>query len=500
MLEGPERLLGSRVLEFELSSVVGSGGMAVVYRARHRVTHQEVAIKILPPELAIHDELKARFVEEARVLARLEHPNIVSLNNFVENNGRLCLIMQFVDGKTFEQQIVAAGKLPWADVVRVGVEVCKALEYAHGQQVIHRDIKPSNVLIRADGATKVTDFGIARILGNSRLTSTGQTMGTVRYMSPEQVRGRAVDARSDIYSLGVTLWEGLTGHTPFEGDNQFDIMQQHLSTRPPPLSKWKVEVPGGLEKLLLVAMSKDVRERFQTAIEMRQALEAELQKGAVAHTESASSSKRVPSKLLPLALGGVVAVGAGVAIIFSRKPPPPVATTKKIDAPKPQPKNEWFAPLALPGVSLASDETYKDDRLRVQSVKARAPAALAELRDRYRLVREKLEKFMADCEIEAVRKEASQPAPPLTITLVPQAVLQNPALWPGTQVKPDVDYPSRYMPRDRTLFLADAAGFADELPYGIAMHRFANILPLTNEAVLSLAEKFEAYYKQKPAQ
>src|SRR5581483_12104198 len=230
---------------------------------------------------------------------------------------------------------------------------------------------------------------------------------------------------------------------------------------------------------------------------MRHALETELSKGALAPTGAVPSRK--PSRLLPLALGGVVAIGAGAAFFFLRQPPPPVA--KKSDAAKTQPpKNEWFAPLALPGVALASDETYKDDRLRLQSVKARTPAAMAELRDLYRLVREKLEKFMADCENEAVRKEAALAPPPLSITRVPQAVLQNPKLWPGTQVKADVEYPSRYMPRDRTLFVADAAGFADELPYGIAMHRFANILPLTNEAVLSLAEKFEAYYKTKPAQ
>src|SRR5262249_46147764 len=150
-------------------SVIGAGGMSVVYRARHHVTGQDVAIKILPPELAIHADLKARFVEEARVLARLEHPNIVALNNFVESGGRLCLIMQYVAGVTFEHIIEERQRVEPVEALRVGIEVLRALEYAHGQSVVHRDIKPSNILVRPDGAVKVTDFGIAKILGQSRL-------------------------------------------------------------------------------------------------------------------------------------------------------------------------------------------------------------------------------------------------------------------------------------------------------------------------------------------
>ena len=268
-LEGPERLIGSRVLDFELKAVLGAGGMSVVYRGEHRVTGQEVAIKILPPELAVHEELKARFVEEARVLAKLEHPNIVHLNNFTEAGGRLCLVMQYVEGVTFESMIVKRGKVAPDEALQVGIEVCRALEYAHAQGVVHRDIKPSNILVRADGAVKVTDFGIAKMIGNSRLTSTGQTMGTVRYMSPEQVRGKAADARSDIYSLGITLYEALAGHTPFDGENHFDIMQQHLRNRPPPLAKMGVTVPPAVEKALLTALEKSAADRYADAAQFR---------------------------------------------------------------------------------------------------------------------------------------------------------------------------------------------------------------------------------------
>ena len=273
LLEGPERLVGSRVLDFQLTAVLGAGGMSVVYRGVHRVTGQEVAVKVLPPELAIHDELKARFVEEARLLALLEHVNIVTLNNFTEQGGRLCLIMQFVEGKTFESRVQEHKRLPWQEVVRVGVEVAKALEHAHKQGIIHRDIKPSNILVRSDGTVKVTDFGIAKMVGQSNLTSTGQTMGTVRYMSPEQVRGKPLDARSDLYSLGVTLFEGLVGKTPFDGDNQFAIMEQHLNKKPPSLASLGVRVPAPVEAVLRRTLEKKAEDRHLDATALREALE-----------------------------------------------------------------------------------------------------------------------------------------------------------------------------------------------------------------------------------
>src|SRR4051794_33575253 len=334
-LEGPEKLIGSRVLDFELKAILGSGGMSVVYRGEHRVTGQAVAIKILPPELAVHEELKARFVEEARVLAKLEHPNIVHLNNFTEAGGRLCLVMQYVEGVTFESMIVTRGKVAPDEAIRVGIEVCKALEYAHGQGVVHRDIKPSNILVRSDGAVKVTDFGIAKMIGNSRLTSTGQTMGTVRYMSPEQVRGKAADARSDIYSLGITLYESLCGHTPFDGENHFDIMQQHLRNRPPPLAKQGATVPAAVEKALATALEKAAADRYADAALFRQALEAvlpSLPKGSDATIAAAAPAGARRSRVAPLLGLTVLVVGLAGATFLAARHFSPKTKTKTTTA------------------------------------------------------------------------------------------------------------------------------------------------------------------------
>jgi serine/threonine-protein kinase len=499
-LEGPERLIGSRVLEFELTAVLGSGGMSVVYRARHRVTHQEVAIKILPPELAIHDELKVRFVEEARVLALLEHPAIVALNNFCESGGRLCLIMQFVDGVTFEHKIVGAGKLPWTDVLRVGVEVLKALEYAHSHQVIHRDIKPSNILVRADGSVKVTDFGIAKILGASRLTGTGQTMGTVRYMSPEQVRGKTVDSRSDQYSLAVTLFEALAGRTPFEGENHFDIMQQHLNRRPPTIASFGAKVPAPVEKALLRALEKNPTDRFPDATAFRVALESALElandPARMARERTAAGTRKIA-----LALGAAVALAgaAGGGWLLWRKhreaqpATKPVAVVASKPAATPGAAPSWIDPHVVPDVILIVDEKFDADGLRVQASTKRDPAAL---RDRYRAILASLREFMrGDGELAA---SAGATVAPLTVVVVPQPVLEDAKRWPGWVIKTDMSYPSRYVAARRTLFIADVNGFErDELPYGVALHVLAPLGSLTNDRVLALAEKFEAYYTSK---
>ena len=272
---GAHRLIGNVVLgQYEIVDVLGQGGMSIVYRARHKITEQDVALKLLPPELAAHSQVKSRFLEEARALAQLDHPNIVHLYNFGQENGAFVLAMQFVAGETWERMIMTRGRQEWPVAVRIAIDVLRALEYAHGRGIIHRDMKPSNVLIRAsDGAATVMDFGIAKMTTSTKLTATGQTMGTVRYMSPEQVRGQEVDVRTDLYSLGATIYEAVVGDTPFDGNTHFEIMTKHLHEPPRPPSVLGIELSPQLETVLLRSLAKKQDDRFQTARELRKALE-----------------------------------------------------------------------------------------------------------------------------------------------------------------------------------------------------------------------------------
>jgi tRNA A-37 threonylcarbamoyl transferase component Bud32 len=290
---GAHRMLGSVVLgQYELVDVLGQGGMSVVFKGRHKMTAQEVALKILPPELAAHSQVKGRFLEEAKALAQLDHPNIVHLHNFGQENGSFVLAMQLVKGQTWERVILASGRLDWQVSIRLAIDVLRALEYAHGRGIVHRDMKPSNVLIREDdGSATVMDFGIAKMTTSSRLTATGQTMGTVRYMSPEQVRGQEVDARTDIYSLGATLYESLVGDTPFDGNTHFEIMTRHLNDPPQPPSVRGVAIPAVLEQALMRSLAKNVEDRFPSARDFRKVLEGLAREAGISHDETLRLSR-----------------------------------------------------------------------------------------------------------------------------------------------------------------------------------------------------------------
>ncbi|MGE3459878.1 MAG: serine/threonine protein kinase, partial [Kofleriaceae bacterium] len=277
---GAHRMIGQVMLgQYELVDVLGQGGMSVVFKGRHKMTEQEVALKILPPELAAHSQVKSRFLDEAKALAALDHPNIVHLYNFGQEDGYFVLAMQFVEGRTWERMILEAKRLDWKASSRIAIDVLRALEYAHSRGVVHRDMKPSNVLVRAhDASATVMDFGIAKMTTSTKLTATGQTMGTVRYMSPEQVRGQEVDLRTDLYSLGATLYESLTGDTPFDGSTHFEIMTKHLSEPPKPPSALGIQVPDEVEQALMRSLAKRAGDRFESARDMRKLLEIAMHK------------------------------------------------------------------------------------------------------------------------------------------------------------------------------------------------------------------------------
>jgi len=326
---GPDELIGTIMFDsYKLVRVLGQGGMAVVYLGRNQLTEQEVAIKMLPPELAAYAEVKTRFLEEARTLAKLEHPNIVHLINFAEDAGRLCLVMQYAEGETFEELIDRVEQVGAEEAVRITMQTLAGLSHAHRNNVVHRDIKPSNIIVRSDGSVKVTDFGIAKITRDHKLTQTGQTMGTVRYMAPEQVRGKDIDHRSDLYSLGISCYESLVGEPPFDGESQFEVMQMHLSTEPTPPREAGASISEELEEVLVKSMAKNPDDRYQTAKEFRLALATtpegkRLPKptrdfdpvtGASLATTSGTTVGRSRMGLVALVLGLVVVLGVGVTL------------------------------------------------------------------------------------------------------------------------------------------------------------------------------------------
>jgi serine/threonine protein kinase len=313
---GAHRMLGQVMLgQYELVDVLGQGGMSVVFKGKHKLTDQEVALKILPPELAAHSQVKSRFLEEAKALAALDHPNIVHLYNFGQENGYFVLAMQFVQGRTWERIILENKRMDWKASLKVTIDVLRALEYAHGRGVVHRDMKPSNVLVRAhDAMATVMDFGIAKMTTSTKLTATGQTMGTVRYMSPEQVRGQEVDPRTDIYSLGATLYESLTGDTPFDGQTHFEIMTKHLSEAPKRPSALGIELPKVVDDAVMRSLSKRPDDRFPDAREFRKILEGVLRiEGDVGLVETQKLNRELLGELRPAAKSTPLPASARIA-------------------------------------------------------------------------------------------------------------------------------------------------------------------------------------------
>jgi eukaryotic-like serine/threonine-protein kinase len=249
---------------YELEELVGTGGMSSVYRARDRLLERQVAIKILHEHYSRDESYVERFRREARAAAKLSHPNIVTVIDRGEAGGRQYIVFEFVDGQNLKQLISGRGRLPVRDALELGIEIGRALAFAHAQGLVHRDVKPQNVLL-GNGDVKVTDFGIARSLDvNIGLTQTGTVLGTSEYLSPEQATGRQVDARTDEYSLGVVLYELLAGEPPYTGDSLVAVAMRHLNDPVPSISLARPDVPLRVDAALQRAMAKDPDDRFQS--------------------------------------------------------------------------------------------------------------------------------------------------------------------------------------------------------------------------------------------
>src|SRR6266542_112322 len=246
---------------------LGTGGMANVYLAEDEVLGRRVAIKILNDRHAGDDQFVERFRREAKNAASLSHPNIVSIYDRGEAEGTYYIAMEYLDGRSLKELIVARGPAPIHLAVDYARQILAALRFAHRHGIVHRDIKPHNVLVDGEGRLKVTDFGIARA-GASQMTEVGSIIGTAQYLSPEQAKGAPVDQTSDLYSVGVVLYELLTGTVPFNGDTPVEIAIKHLSQVPRPPSELRSQVPHDLDSVVLRALAKDSSERYQSAEEM----------------------------------------------------------------------------------------------------------------------------------------------------------------------------------------------------------------------------------------
>ena len=258
---------------YELLELIGVGGMADIYRARDIVEDRIVAVKILKTEFAGSDEFLRRFRNESKAIALLSHPNIVKIYDGGFTDKVQFIVMEYVDGITLTDYIEQQGVLKWRDAVHFTVQILKALQHAHDRGIVHRDIKSSNVMLLSDGTIKVMDFGIARFNRENNKTVSEKTIGSVHYISPEQARGDITDERSDIYSVGVALYEMLTGRKPFDGDTPVSIALMHMQSTPKKPTEINSTIPEGLEQIVLRAMQKDPAQRYQTAGEMIKDLE-----------------------------------------------------------------------------------------------------------------------------------------------------------------------------------------------------------------------------------
>jgi serine/threonine-protein kinase len=289
--------VGDAIGDYQVIAVLGAGGMGQVYKVRNVISDRVEAMKVLLPDLVNEPELGDRFLREIKVQASLDHPNIAKLHTALRAGNQLVMVMELVEGTTLEQ-LLEQGPIPLDDGLRYISDSLEALGYAHERGVIHRDIKPANIMLTHDGVIKLMDFGIAKAAADRKLTMTGTTMGSLYYMSPEQVKGvTTLDPRSDLYSLGITLYEVVTGRRPFQGDSDYAIMSAHLEKMPVPPIEMDPHLPAALNEIILQAIAKNPDERFQTAAAFQKALNSvrRVHAPAAAEPERTRVAPRAPA-------------------------------------------------------------------------------------------------------------------------------------------------------------------------------------------------------------
>ena len=332
-----EKLASGR---YAVERVLGSGGMAIVYLARDVELERPVAVKLLADNLAADDAFRERFVREAKLAARVAHPNIVSVFDTGEDeNGRPYIVMEYVDGPTLADVLAERGKLPANEIVGLALQACSGLEHAHAAGLVHRDVKPGNLLLRDDGILKIADFGIARAAETTRLTELGTVLGTASYLAPEQAAGAEVTAVADIYSLGVVLYEALTGRPPYTPRSLPELaMQQQRGSITPP-RELEPTVPPALDAAVMRALARSPEQRPASAAQLAHELTGEAAPPTVAQraapdtdaTQIVAPGRRAsrPWRWVAVAAAAIAAIVAAVVVAArdggSDRPPPPVA-------------------------------------------------------------------------------------------------------------------------------------------------------------------------------
>jgi len=330
---------GKRIGDYQILNELGSGGMGRVYRVRNLLTDRIEAMKILLPNLAGREDIAARFLREIKLMANLNHPNIAALRTAFTADNQLVMIMEFVEGTDLAERL-EHGPISPPDAVNYIQQVLSALSYAHQQHIIHRDIKPSNMMLTPQGVVKLMDFGIARAGEERSITMTGTTLGSLGYMSPEQVKGEPTDARSDLYSVGVSLYEMVTGQRPFQASSDYSIMAAHVKEVPKPPVELHPGLPAAMNEIIIMSIAKDPVQRFQTADAFRNALSS-------VHFTDAESTPVLLGKpddvtvdtILPAASQPAPAATPQPTFAVPAKTPPvPVASpTPSIPMPPPRP-------------------------------------------------------------------------------------------------------------------------------------------------------------------
>jgi serine/threonine-protein kinase len=333
-----------RIGDYEILSELGAGGMGRVYKVRNTISDRIEAMKILLPDLAGREELAARFLREIKLLASLNHPNIAQLRTAFTNDNQLVMIMEYVAGVSMAIHL-SGGPIAVTDAINYIDQVLNALSYAHQQNVIHRDIKPGNMMLTPQGVVKVMDFGIARSDTDLTLTLAGTSLGTVNYMSPEQVKGEPTDPRSDLYSVGICLYEMVTGKKPFTAGSDYSIMTAHVNEAARPPIELQPELPATLNQIILMAIAKDPSQRFQTATAFRNALNS-VRDHARDHARGVS-----PTSELAAAISAPAASNAASTASMSSFPSPAMSVSQTATVAA-TPGSTQSMPMPMPNAPL----------------------------------------------------------------------------------------------------------------------------------------------------